>query len=525
MTTSTRRSVPSDARTAEAGTRAPDSDPGEAGAAEVGTAATKKAKPRIFGPLLEGLALLVAVAGANYFLAADDPGLVRVAPHPIVVVTLLIVVRYGFVPGVCMCTMSVAAYSAALLTVVKVPTFLHLLSAPYSTPVVVVVPMTIVFGILTQKHLDALRKTEAERARLAAENTKIQEEQSDLREVNIELADKVVGAGETLSTLYRYAKDLNVNDVEQIYQGLAKMLSEVVEAETVSVWIRKDDGLNLATRAGREGDIPPLSIDERLEARFDKHGILSVHDVPEPERTPGLPYVTGKLTESRAGPFHGYLTIDRLPFARYTPETIRLFMMTTDWASQSIGNALAFHKLTPAEREQHAEREQQAARPKGPFRSQQSSAAKIDLDTTGVETSNLGALLAAARVHLQPAKIPPPAKTAAAPQRRDSTPAGDLVGQIRGDLSQVVSKRGTRASQTPSQSRTGLHSLLNDADRLLSQNTKRPVPHEPTPPPGQAFIDKEVLEELEYTRAQNAPLGNLLGEIGDYLANVKGKQS
>ena len=53
----------------------------------------------------------------------------------------------------------------------------------------------------------------AARNALTEENSQIKDSQSNLRDVNVELANKVVGVEETLSTLYRYAKELDVKDI------------------------------------------------------------------------------------------------------------------------------------------------------------------------------------------------------------------------------------------------------------------------------------------------------------------------
>ena len=97
---------------------------------------------------------------------------------------------------------------------------------------------------------------------MAAENERVLQEQASLREVNIELADKVSASKTTLSALYRYARKLNVRDSRSIYEGLTEMLVEVIDAEMVSVWLAESRGLRLEVRTIGANPPPDLVVDD-----------------------------------------------------------------------------------------------------------------------------------------------------------------------------------------------------------------------------------------------------------------------
>jgi hypothetical protein len=305
---------------------------------------------RLLAPLFESAVLLVLGAALNVLAFADDPGFVSLTPHPTLFVAVLITARYGLNAGIQAALLGAVVYATLLLGLADVPTFLYLLAAPYATPLVVLLPTTVLLGLVVQRHLDRLTKSETHATALAEENARLAHEQSKLRDVNVELAGKVTGAEGTMSTLYRFARELNVKQVDDIYRGLAGLLEEVIEAERVSVWTVNAEapgGLSLATRSGDPGaeaaggaEPPPFSPTPGLDRRFDDAGVLALHDVPEEERTDALPYLVGKIAGGRGGDVVAYLTVDRLPFSRYNPETIRLFAMVVDWASTSVGNAL-----------------------------------------------------------------------------------------------------------------------------------------------------------------------------------------
>jgi hypothetical protein len=237
-----------------------------------------------------------------------------------------------------------------LIALVQVPSLYHLLAAPYATPIVILVPTTVILGLIVERHLERVRAAEAREARVTDENAHIKEEIAKLRDVNVDLAGKVVGADATFQRLYRYAKFLNVSDVQEIYSGLTLMLVEVLGANLVSVWAPKGNEMQLLSRRGQDERIPPFKLDNLALAYFDPHGVLSLHDVPEANRYPGLPYLVGKILQGRGGPLVGYLTVEKLPFSRYNAEAIRFFTLAVDWASNSVGNAAQIQSAAPDKR-------------------------------------------------------------------------------------------------------------------------------------------------------------------------------
>lgn len=310
----------------------------------------RRTSHRVWQPLAESLALLALLGAANLLLFPGNPAFVKWAPHPILFVTMLILVRYGFSAGLQAAAASALGYGLLLVTRVDVPTPLHFLSAPYSNPVVQLVPMTVLFGMLVQRHLDRRDAAETASDRFEVENRRLLREQAELREVNVELAAKVVGAGTTMQTLYRHAKELNVNDPAQILGAIAGIVKDVLEVETVAVWQFGPTGeLKLV---GFEGVAPAPGwfLDPRLEEYFDSHGILALHDVPETLQGVDTPYLAGRICDGLGGRREALATVERLPFGRYTPETVRLFGMVVDWASESLGRALAFERLSPERR-------------------------------------------------------------------------------------------------------------------------------------------------------------------------------
>ena len=375
----------------------------------------------------ESVALVSGLTLVNLLWFRDDPGFVSVTPHPSLFLVLLITLRYGLRAGAVGAAMATVAHAILLLCLVDVPTTSHLLQAPYTTPIAILVPVTVACGLLVDRHLKRLAAAEATRAAIVDENERLKQAQAELRDVNVELAGKVVGASGTLAALYRYSKELNVTEVDQIYAGLTKLLGEVLAAEAVSVWIVTTHGTTLAARSGSGLERLP-AIEPAVAHHFDAAGVLSIHDVPEEVRPPRFPYLVGRILEGPGGALVAYLAIERLPFERYTPETIRLFGLVVDWATTSVGNALSFRRLSASKVGPVP------GAPKSPARPVRGPVLPDARERTGVRTA-----LAEADHHLRtPGRgrtVPPPAPPE---EMRDellratqhNLPLGELLGQI-----------------------------------------------------------------------------------------------
>ena len=422
-------------------------------------------------PLAETITLLGVLAVVNVAACADDPGFVSLRPHPTLFITLLILVRYGLAAGIQAAAVSTIVYGGLLVVLAEVPTFLYLLSAPYSTPIVVLVPTTVLLGLLVQRHLDRATASEVERDALERDNATLQGEQAKLRDVNVELAGKVVGAEGTVSTLYRYAKELNVKEVVGIFAGCSKLLEEVIEAEAITIWRLEAGELTLAHRSGVEEGGAAQPDRELLDQYFDAGGVLSLHDVPEADRSSSLPYLAGRLCDGRGGKLVAYLLIEKLPFARYNAETIRLFSMVVEWASTSLSNALAM----------------------GATQRGEPGAGVINSEPTRAE------------------ELPFEEKTI--PELRDPAPARSGGGRPAAPPRLAPAAARGKAGG-------GLSSLLADAERSLDDLEPRVELADAE----RDHIESEARAKLASATKENAPLRNLLSEVASYLSESSKKK-
>lgn len=298
--------------------------------------------------LLETAVLLGALAGVNYWLVADKPGFAGVNPHPYYAVMLLITVRYGFTPGLVAAFAASALYFTQLLIGIEVPSWRNFLAVDYSMPMVVLTGGAGVVGLIVDRHLRQIQRLRAELGGLRKEKQSLETDQAQLRDVNAELAGRIVGAESTLPALYRYARLLNTSDINQIYAGLITILREAMHADAAGVYAV---GKMAATRRihGEGPDELPLTgvIRDRL---LQSGGVVTLQDLPEPGPAGPAVYLAGALRAGTDGPIKAVLTVNRISFLRYNGATIRLFHVLVDWAAGSIDSAIRVAAMPEAER-------------------------------------------------------------------------------------------------------------------------------------------------------------------------------
>jgi hypothetical protein len=292
--------------------------------------------------LVEITVLAIALLGVNLIFFRSDPGFSRTAPHPALFLTLLVLARYGLIAGVAAAAVLAIEYGALLVFVAHRPLY-DILSAPLATPLVVLVPTSVFFGIVVQRHLDRQRRAEAESATAKEKLDKAETELGRLRDVNVKLGEKIVHADLTTLTLFNQLKLLSTLSRDELERAVLSMMVETLRVDAASIWGLSDDGLYLRCHVG---DAPrtPLEIDDTLERRF-MNDVLAARQIAEAERG-HLPFLVGRLRAGKGGDVVGYLAITHLPFSA-SGEALRLFGPLVEWLAIATGNALAYeHVMT-----------------------------------------------------------------------------------------------------------------------------------------------------------------------------------
>ena len=303
-------------------------------------------KWRVAGFIPETLVLVGAMSVINLAFWPGHPGFIGKEPNPLWVVVLLMASRYGFKAGLFSALVTGGAYMGLVATRIteEVITARDLLSWQYAKPAVLFIAGGVIVGMITQRVHNRLRKQEEDNEELARENLKLRRGEEELRDVNEELANRVVGATDTLPMLYKYAKKLNTLNTDQVFTTLTELVGEVTKSTRTSLYEVKGNQLPLHSRDGKRWDSgPELVLEPGLfEQLVVRRKVLSLHDLLARNITRKDLFLIGPLSAGTEGKVTALLAVEELEFLRYNPATIRLFNVIIDWACASLEKASEF---------------------------------------------------------------------------------------------------------------------------------------------------------------------------------------
>lgn len=302
--------------------------------------ALRRARRQAYLETAVGLGALVALGFAFF---RRDPGFLSVDPHPYWLVVIAIAARYGARPGYLAGALAALAYLAFALSG----------SGPSGSAVLVDVVLFLIGGAA----LGELRESQIRaHARLAGRLEDVEDGLQDLAgrylasmELTRELERRVVDQTSTVTTLYGAAKALERLEIDDLSPSILELTASFVEAESCSVYLRRDDAFALAAarpeRASFERPeeldtgrgVAALAVGERRTATV--RDVLAEASPAQMAREKVL-MATPLLSEDRE--VMGVVVVERIPFLRFTPATVKLFSLLGDWASSAMQRALRF---------------------------------------------------------------------------------------------------------------------------------------------------------------------------------------
>jgi len=297
----------------------------------------------------ETLGLLGLMAVLNMGFMPGHPGFLGVRPNPFWIIILLVTGRYGFRAGLLSSLTAAAIYMGLISTRIadEVIAFRDLFTWQYAGPAVLFIAGGTILGMIVQRHLDQRAKLKQENDLLVQDNLTIKRGEEELRDLNTELANRVVGATDTLPILYRFAKKLNVPDMAEIYPALTELVAEVIRAGQVSVYEVSEDkpDFKLHSRNGRRAEGPDLHLQPALkELVLRQRRVITVDDLAARDIQRSDLFLCGPMTAGHKGRVLGLLVVERLEFILYNPATVRLFQVIVDWACTSLEKAAQYQQ-------------------------------------------------------------------------------------------------------------------------------------------------------------------------------------
>lgn len=296
--------------------------------------------------LLETLLGLMLITVLNVLLFRNDIGFIHVQPHPYWIVVVLIAVRYGFFPGFFAGFMAALLYLLFKAAAITDISLLELRSMDLWGPPLLFWVTGMALGEIRQGHIRELNNAQTalkESTRLAEEQKK---EMQTLEQAKVEMDTRIFSQEHTLSTIYEAAQALRTLEAESIYMAILDLLRQYLDVEECSIYMMENNTFQLKASKRTTSPRPrnvlgqetePLAtvyrerkavtIDMALRNDFDNAGILIA-----------APVLTGSGMEAV-----GVLVVEKMPFLKFNPASIRMVELIADWCGSSLENALLHH--------------------------------------------------------------------------------------------------------------------------------------------------------------------------------------
>ena len=313
--------------------------------------------------LREMLLLYGSIFFANLIWAPENLGFVESIVHPYLLVILVIGARHGV--------------SAALAcTFVSIALVLFQSRYSFSNPGFQRVPDPLLLGDLLERPWNLrlagwtvlgasvggiLEAGRRERDGLESQLKRLSRELDDKRErleiletENVELREKVLGEGETISTVYEMARRLTTLEGRDLFEASLELVEQFVGATRCSVYLLDEQQKTfLRTEERGTPGAPELASVTRGDALFEKclkeGRVVSLKDLFSAERALQIvPAVMaaplGKLSEKGDRSQSGVLLVESIPLELLNAQTLSVFELLGDWVSRALGLVRQFER-------------------------------------------------------------------------------------------------------------------------------------------------------------------------------------
>ncbi|MBI2251175.1 MAG: GAF domain-containing protein [Armatimonadetes bacterium] len=300
--------------------------------------------------ILEWLILFAIIFIINIIWLPSNLGFTGNTFHPFLLAVILITGRYGMQKG-----MFTALYSSLLYLVIAI-----LKNIPKFSPFLYPHSLIIVSFFLISLLMGYFLEEERNKAKLNIEKIKTMDEQLKilqahhevLEKANKELRSRIMGETSTLESLYEMAQKLTTMESRFLYPAVLELMVNHMGAQMCSFYLLENDKLKLAAQNGWE-NVPKdakninLSNGGILSKAIQEKKIITLKDLAYQEEA------LKSTDKIMAAPIKsvidntilGVLAVEKIPFTKFVPETLKMFSVISDWTSKALSNVSIFSKI------------------------------------------------------------------------------------------------------------------------------------------------------------------------------------
>jgi hypothetical protein len=293
--------------------------------------------------LRDGILLAGAAIAFGYIATPNNPFMTGVSAHPYFVVVVLLAARYGMIAGLISTTALTVIY---ILGGLAQPGDNSAIPPLLESPHVITISGLFLFAVIIGAFSDAFRH------RIKIVEAKIQDQKEHLTalnkqnelliQTNRELRNRIMEESPSFQTLFEMAHKLCTRNGQIVYSVVLDILEEHLQAERSAFYLVKGNMLQLAACIGWDKVLEQdqiLSIDhcKMIKQAISEKKLVSLRDfVYRDERTLGDRIVAAPVCSQTDGKVIGVITIEKIPFDRFTPQSLRILSLVADWTAKTL---------------------------------------------------------------------------------------------------------------------------------------------------------------------------------------------
>jgi len=269
-----------------------------------------------------------------------------VSPHPFWPIVLLVSAQYGTSEGLFSALAATIALLAGKLPEQTLSQDLYDYIFYVSKNPLMWSTAAVVWGELRARHANEARGVREELEAAKNQALTVTAAYKQLAETNEKLELRVAGQLKTAIRMYEAARGIDKLEPGQVMSGVSRLVRVVMNPEKFSLFVLKNDRLELATNESWSADDPYAS-------EFSARSML-YQEVIGRQRwlccanreeeivlgTEGM--LAGPLVNSETGEILGMLKIESLGFLELNLSSVQTFKVLCEWIAIAYGNALRF---------------------------------------------------------------------------------------------------------------------------------------------------------------------------------------
>jgi hypothetical protein len=272
-----------------------------------------------------------------------------VSPHPFWIIVLLTSVQYGVKEGF---LSAIVASVVLLLGNPHIPvhategldSFSHLYELCINP--VMWLMAALILGEMRQRHVRRQQRLTEELYESRVREETIAEKYNDIRLIKENLEFRVAGQLRTAFSAYDAARAIEVRDPNGVLDGVENLVSVLLNAERYSIFLFKNDRLELQNSFGWPADATyPREYDSSstlYREVLTKGRVLNLVNEEDERKLDGHGVLAGSLYDVVSGRVFGMLKIESMGFSVLNFSTIESFKVLCEWVGAAYARALGY---------------------------------------------------------------------------------------------------------------------------------------------------------------------------------------